>query len=328
MDRQAFLELIDKWMNGNASETEVQALMNYYYSFKEATEWDEALLGAKAQLGAEMEQQLLQNIRRVPQQEEPLIEKPVRRIPWGAMAAAVLLAVLVSLGWLFRDGWHQPPARQLELVTTAGEHRQLTLPDGTQVWLSPSSSLQYPDKFNGHTRELSLRGEAFFSVAQQKAQPFIIHSGQVDTKVLGTSFTIQAYDRQPEIGVTVLTGKVAVMPAAKEGPAAVAVSSNQRAIFSKESGQLRTAAADASELLLRRQGVLKYHGAALPDVVHELEYYYNVTINIEGSTADCFYFGEFNTNSQLEKALHQLCLTLNATLVKEGNTWIIRKGRC
>lgn len=306
MERQAFFELIDKWMNGIASESEVQALMNYYYSFQEDAAWEPM---AKARLEAEMELQLLQSIRHMPQQR-------VVRIRYFWVAAAAVVVLMLGLGWLFRS--HRPAVKQIQLTTLARENRQLQLADGTQVWLSPSSTLQYPEKFNGRTREVNLHGEAFFSVA--KGSPFIVHSGQVETRVLGTSFTVQAYDRQPEIGVTVLTGKVAV--------AQTIVLPNQRAVFNKQSGSLHTDSIDAGTLLLRREGLLKYRGAPLLNVVQELGYYYNVTITIEGPTADCFYFGEFNTNSQLEKALNQLCLTLNATLVKAGNTWIIRKSRC
>jgi hypothetical protein len=67
----------------------------------------------------------------------------------------------------------------------------------------------------------------------------------------------------------------------------------------------------------------------LKEVISTLGNYYNVSINIEGPTDDCFYFGDFQIQKGLDKALQQLCLTLNATLVKKDTaTYIIRKGRC
>jgi len=323
MDRQAFFTLIDKWMDGCATDAEVQALMNYYYSFREAPEWEGHLLGAKAQLEAEMEQQLLLNIRQIPQQPAVI---PVRRIGWLRIAAAVAL-LIAALGITYYMVWKPlPPVQQQAFSTQPGQHRQLQLPDGTKVWLSPASFLQYPEKFSGHTREVILHGEAFFDVAANEEQPFIIHSGAVDTKVLGTSFNIQAYPQQPNIGVTVVTGKVAVKTAKSE---AVAVTPQQRAVFNKQTGSIqREENVDTAQLLLRRAGILKYRGAALAAVAAELGYYYNVSINIAGSTEGCFYFGEFNTNGQLEKALKQLCLTLNATLEKNGDTYVIKKVRC
>lgn len=323
MDRQAFFTLIDKWMDGCATDAEVQALMNYYYSFREAPEWEGHLSGAKAQLEAEMEQQLLLKIRQTPQQ--PAIT-PVRRIGWMRVAAAVVL-LIAALGITYYMVWKPlPPVQQQAFSTQPGQHRQLQLPDGTKVWLSPASFLQYPEKFSGHTREVILRGEAFFDAAPDEEHPFIIHSGAVDTKVLGTSFNIQAYPQQPNIGVTVVSGKVAVKTAHSNE---VAVTPQQRAVFNKQTGSIqREEHVDTEQLLLRRAGILKYRGAALPAVVAELGYYYNVNIHIAGSTEGCFYFGEFNTNGQLEKALKQLCLTLNATLEKNGDTYVIKKVRC
>lgn len=324
MDRQEFFSLIDKWMDGSASKAEVQLLMNYYHSFKSAADWDESQLGAKAFLEAEMEQQLLAAIRSAAPEAAP-----VKRIGWLKIAAAVLLLLAVGSGWWYRE--HSTPATHTVptqlIATKAGEHHKMQLPDGTTVWLSPASSLQYADTFFKGSREVALKGEAFFEVANVAEQPFIIHSGRVNTRVLGTSFNIQAFDAQPDVAVTVLTGKVAV---ATETAAPVPVLPQQRAVFNKATGLIaREENVATAELLNRREGILKYDRAKLEDVATQLGYYYNVEIEIKGNTSNCFYFGEFNTHGTLEKALQQLCLTLNATLEKTGTKYIIRKsGEC
>jgi ferric-dicitrate binding protein FerR (iron transport regulator) len=178
-----------------------------------------------------------------------------------------------------------------------------------------------------------LSGEAFFDVAQNAVHPFIVVTGGLRTKVLGTSFNIQAYPSQRDFGVTVVSGKVAVSeihtPAtlSKENP--VTLSPRQQAVFNNTTRAINVKDhVDAEQFLLRRTGILKYKGAPVQEVVNTLGNYYNVTINIEGPTEDCFYFGEFNIDKGLDKALEQLCLTLNATLVKKGSAYVIRKGRC
>jgi ferric-dicitrate binding protein FerR (iron transport regulator) len=65
--------------------------------------------------------------------------------------------------------------------------------DGTKIWLSPSSALQYQDQLVNSLREVTLDGEAFFEVAKDKKHPFIIHSGRMQTEVVGTSFNIKSY---------------------------------------------------------------------------------------------------------------------------------------
>lgn len=323
MNRQEFYSLIDKWMDGSASEEEVKLLMNYYYSFKTTGEWDERKLGAKSLLEAEMEQQLLSRIRTAAPETVP-----VKRTWWPkiAAAAAVLLVLVVSGWWYFQRPAAPTPvhSRQQLVATKAGEHKKIQLPDSTTVWLSPASTLAYTAAFGRENRELTLSGEAFFDVTTNAAQPFIIHSGRVDTRVMGTSFNIQAFDAQPDVLVTVLTGKVAVGNA----DSAVHVSPSERAVFSKATGVItKESQVAAGNLLSRREGILKYDKAGLSEVAAELGYYYNVKIEIKGKISNCFYFGEFNTNGTLDKALRQLCLSLNATLESNGTTYTIRMDK-
>ncbi|MGY0036742.1 FecR family protein [Pedobacter sp. NJ-S-72] len=71
---------------------------------------------------------------------------------------------------------------------------QITLSDGTRVWLNSASSLHFPFSFSGATREVYLTGEAFFKVAKNPDQPFIVHTNQTDVKVLGTEFNVNSYN--------------------------------------------------------------------------------------------------------------------------------------
>jgi ferric-dicitrate binding protein FerR (iron transport regulator) len=332
MNRQEFFDLIDKWTKGEATEQELKALMNYYYSFRGTPEWDELEMGNRLQLEAEMEEQLLANIR-----QTPFKEAPMRRLWWPRIAAAsVLLAMVLGLSIYFIY-LKRPAITRKELAVNAapGQHRQLKLPDSTTVWLSPASSLRYlADQADTGVITVYLEGEAFFDVQQHAGRPFVVMAGGLTTTVLGTSFNIQAYDNQPGVGVTVVTGKVAVkrtaVPATLSGKTAIPLSPSQRAVFSKQTQNIHvTSHVDTEQLLLRRTGILKYKGAALQEVTNTLANYYKVSIRIEGPTDDCFYFGDFDIQKGLDKALQQLCLTLNATLVKkDAASYIIKKGRC
>lgn len=330
MNRQELFELIDKWTRGEASEQEIKSLMNYYYSFRDTPEWDEMQLGDRQQLASEMEERILENIRRAPRETAP-----IRRIWWPRVAVAAVLLLLGGALWMYVADWRKlsGPVKEEIVAALPGQHRQVGLPDGTQVWLSPSSTLQYSEKFNREGRTVWLSGEAFFDVAQNAVHPFIVVTGGLRTKVLGTSFNIQAYPSQRDFGVTVVSGKVAVSeihtPATLSKEKPVTLSPRQQAVFNNTTRAINVNDhVDAEQFLLRRTGILKYKGAPVQEVVNTLGNYYNVTINIEGPTEDCFYFGEFNINKGLDKALEQLCLTLNATLVKKGSAYVIRKGRC
>jgi len=88
--------------------------------------------------------------------------------------------------------------------------RNLTLPDGTSVILKSGSTLSFPETFPGNTREVVLKGEAYFDVKHMNSKPFIIHTGAVKTTVLGTAFDIKAWPEQKNVTVSVTRGKVKV----------------------------------------------------------------------------------------------------------------------
>jgi ferric-dicitrate binding protein FerR (iron transport regulator) len=76
--------------------------------------------------------------------------------------------------------------------------------------LNSESRLEYPDSFKGTSREVRLEGEAYFVVAHNEAQPFLVHTGEVTTRVLGTQFNVSSYPGHEQVSIAVATGKVAV----------------------------------------------------------------------------------------------------------------------
>src|SRR5690606_16157854 len=98
----------------------------------------------------------------------------------------------------------------LRTTTPNGGQYQLTLPDGTEVWLNAASSLRYPTRFTGGTRVVELAGEAYFAVAKNSQQPFIVKSSGQEIEVLGTEFNISAYADETEARTTLIEGAVKV----------------------------------------------------------------------------------------------------------------------
>ncbi len=255
------------------------------------------------------------------------------RLPlfWLSVAASVLL--ILTIGLLNQEvllNWINPVKMQ-QLVTVNGERKQIKLGDGTMIWLNPRSILTYPDKFRGDTRKVSLTGEAFFEVAKDKKHPFIVHSDKVNTRVLGTSFDITSYKDQPEVDITLLTGKVAVRldGAAGSGPAAEMIP-NQRITYNKSTGSLtKQDFPDAAVFLARREGKLIYKGTALSHVISDLQLFYNIHITLPGTMSDCLFYGTVNTADDPQLALQQISLSFNAAFNKAGQrTYTISKGDC
>lgn len=97
-----------------------------------------------------------------------------------------------------------------EIATKRGSKSFIKLPDGSKVWLNTDSRLTYMNFAAGKTREVTLEGEAYFDVAHDSSRPFIIHSGKVNIKVLGTSFNVRNYPQDNELETSLIKGKIEV----------------------------------------------------------------------------------------------------------------------
>ena len=138
---------------------------------------------------------------------------------------------------------------QSELLRHSNESEKpnsLVLSDGSTVILQPHSSLEYPKSFSSSSRNVYLKGEAFFEVKKDAMKPFSVYADKIVTRVLGTSFSVRAYDRDKEIVVTIKTGKVSVLTSAQledenrqgDDPVGTLLTPNQQVVFSKKESQM------------------------------------------------------------------------------------------
>ena len=265
-------------------------------------------------------------------------------------AAAALLVLGLSLSWLGAE--HRPDAGlAVRLTTTTTTAEQLTvtaeasgwqrstnqtgralpqaLADGSTVTLQPGSWLRYPARFaSGRERVVELRGEAFFAVFHDASRRFRVLTPQLETTVLGTSFTVRAVAGQAEATVEVQTGAVSVRPRTPS-PAAVAavvVRPNQQVVYSLAAPVLRPVLV-AQPALLRPQP-LSFEERPVAEVLASLQAGYGVPIRYDGAAlAGCTVSLAFGTENLFEK-LDLLCKTLGATYERTDNAIIFRSRGC
>jgi len=140
-----------------------------------------------------------------------------------AIAAAILGAVVIAFFWSRPDSGKGPlqqvhqglfvnnlSSSEIEFKNNGEKNEVINLADGSRITLSKKSTLHYARLFNDNKREVYLEGEAFFEVAKDAKRPFYVYSGDVVTKVLGTSFRIISNDSLGKVTVAVKTGKVTV----------------------------------------------------------------------------------------------------------------------
>jgi transmembrane sensor len=127
---------------------------------------------------------------------------------WLWASAAIAASFLIAFLILFPGS--NPKVASNTISTKAGSKSKIQLPDGTQVWLNADSKLKYNQDFMGAYREVQLTGEAYFDVAKDKSRPFIIHTGPIDIRVVGTSFNVRAYPNEKTTETALIHGVVEV----------------------------------------------------------------------------------------------------------------------
>ncbi len=183
----------------------------------------------------------------------------------------------------------------------------LVLSDGTKVFLNSDSKLKYPVTFNGENRKVELSGEAFFEVASDSLHPFIVHTRDMETRVLGTSFDIQAYPDEPTTKTTLLTGRVLV--SVNNSPLTEILVPGLQASWSTGTDEIIVKKVNVATQALWRDGVIMLDDDELDDVMRMLARWYDVTYEFKGDRSVKHTFtGKINRNEDLESVLNTLTL--------------------
>jgi len=144
----------------------------------------------------------------VPVRQRKTIYKRIALIT--AVAASLALAFII----VYNNSGNKPKpviaAAQNLVSTKNGSKSKIQLPDGTEVWLNSGSKISYGNDFTGSTRQVSLKGEAFFDVVKDSNRPFIIHTDAIDIKVLGTAFNVRSYPDEKLTETALIRGSVEI----------------------------------------------------------------------------------------------------------------------
>jgi transmembrane sensor len=160
-----------------------------------------------------------------------------------------------------------------------GQKMKIFLPDGSVVYLNSSSKITYPVKFTGDTREVELIGEAFFEVATDTLNPFIVTSDGVIAKVYGTSFNVSSYPESGIISVSLVSGKVVVSKGYSSE--SVMLNPGESVDWNKRTGEMAKELFDYKKVVLWKDGIIYFKEASIEEVFKRLEQWYGVAFHAE-----------------------------------------------
>jgi transmembrane sensor len=226
--------------------------------------------------------------------------KPKRQTTFYLKIAASLTMIIAVAVWLMLESF---PLKRIAKYADSSEllvpanvvtdirndsdaPRLITLEDGSSVTLQPKSRLKIPKTFAPSERIVSLVGEAFFNIRRDTLRPFFVYSGEVVTKVLGTSFNIKALDSEKEITVAVKTGKVSVFtnPKIKQSVVPeVILTPNQQAVYDRKDIVVTKELVEKPEIILERPTIfkMKYQDTPVAEIFDVLEENYGVQIDYQ-----------------------------------------------
>lgn len=304
MDKQYFIQLLQKYFDSDLTKEERDFIESYYNLFQNEPDILDTLdVQKKNQFKNEIKGKVWDEIINT-ESVEHTKRLAQKKTIW--MAAAAIIILILAMRIFFTND--SSPAKELpaDIVVNHHENRLIFLADGSKVVLSNGSRLNYPSSFDGKkTREVYLEGQAFFDIQHNAEKPFIVHTGNLETTVLGTAFNIKAMPDDKEITVSVVRGKVKVSNLNK---VLGIITPHQEIKYNKQKDNSEMKAVKDHHYLDWKSEDLLLDNVTIAEAAKVLEEEYKVTIDISSPSISSQRFtATFSRSVSLEQALKSIC---------------------
>jgi len=246
----------------------------------------------------------------------------------GQVAASLLIVLAFSASALFYFAGQRSAEPNLPKANAVAiQPGFIKLPDGSTVILNGSSKLHFPSVFADSVREVTLMGEGFFDIAHDPERPFIVHTGNLRTTVLGTAFNIRAYPDQSDVTVTVTRGKVRV---SDDRQVFGIVNPDEQITVYKGEAVAQQKGIDSHQATSWIEKDIYFDDVTVAEAIDQLEKRFGARIMLEGSGAgSCRFTATFIKGEDLSQILRIICDFNNADLETDGEQkFLIRGGKC
>lgn len=200
------------------------------------------------------------------------------------------------------------------VATPRGGQYQLTLPDGSQVWLNAASSLRFPVAFGGAERRVELTGEAYFEVAKDAKHPFKVAARGAEVTVLGTHFDVQAYADEPALATTLLEGAVQL----RQGTQQALLRPGQQA-QPQPDGSIRVRAVDVQHAVAWKNGYFVFNDEPIEAIMRQVARWYDVDVHYQSTLTNKDFNGKISRYKDAADVLRVLELTGAVHFTTQGH---------
>ena len=210
-----------------------------------------------------------------------------------------------------------------QLIVPYGKTINLTLSDGTRVWVSSGSRLIYPPSFNRKVREIYLDGEAYFEVASVKNKPFIVKTEKMDTRVLGTKFYVQAYAKEDKYSTLLLAGKVILSEKKGKSHHEISLKPGQQGYINQNQNNIRINEVDNPENEISWiHGYFRLENERLDQLLERIAKYYNVKITLPESLTPIVISGKLYLKENPEIVLNDIAVLADLNMVQHEKGYL------
>lgn len=204
------------------------------------------------------------------------------------------------------------------IYTPRGGQYQITLPDGSKVWLNAETAIKFPSKFIGAERTVELSGEAYFEIAKNTSQPFKVISNRVEVQVLGTSFNLSDYKDEAVQKTTLFNGAVKI----NYGKQVQLLKPGEQGILTTDNRLELADNVDIEVEIAWKNGLFLFRDASVKDVMAQVARWYNVDVTYEGENSKKLFNGSISRNANLNEVMSMLAFTGVAYEIKERSILI------
>ena len=240
---------------------------------------------------------------------------PLLRRIGTAMIKAAAVAAIVIVAVMLYDNYTRTPDTLAIVSVPAGQRTHITLPDGTAVWLNARSEIRYSTSYNTKRRDVTLMGEAYFSVAKNKEKPFVVHTQGFEVEATGTVFNVQAYPETKFFETALIEGGVNVRSLYIPGKT-VQLAAGEKVTC--QHGCVMVSRIEHEEDYQWRHGFISFRNERLDGIMRQFERSFGIRINIHNrSVLKHTYTGKFRQNDGVDYALRILQKEINFKYAKD-----------
>jgi len=244
-----------------------------------------------------------------------------RYIPIAAAIIVMTTAALIFLSPVHWFSKNKIKSEWISYTSPVSQRSILHLNDGSEVTLNSGSTLSYPKIFDQDKRMVKLSGQAFFEVAHDASHPFIVQTGKIQTKVLGTEFNVSNYKAEKEVTVALVRGSVQIKTMDKNQDS-ILLKPGERMTYHSGSGKMIASSFDTEIETGWKEGNTSFKAADFKTISSVFEKNFGYKLLLPHQTIKINYTGTFKNESPLH-IIKAICYSLNLTYTIQNNTIIL-----